>query len=274
MRLAERILPRLDVGRLQGVESIEDIMHFLRVGDATHAELEQQLKTCFRFGLATTVDPQLWWDSFCYAVSLGHAHGLVDFMPPGAAIALPLTDARTLISSRDLRRLAVSVPCLLGLCRKPATASIKYALAIPPSASTTFGGRIRWELAVVQSFGVTYPKADIERIPAGAFAADLLYAVSEARDQRDLGALEALVELLEIYKTRMGALLPMLQAAFEASRCPEEFLLEERTQFQPYSSSCSPKYIDELLEFANVTLTSPSFHDTRDLLEESLGVLR
>ena len=38
-------------------------------------------------------EPQLWWDAFRYAVSLGHPHGLVGFMP-GAAIALPLADPR------------------------------------------------------------------------------------------------------------------------------------------------------------------------------------
>ena len=34
--------------------------------DATQAELNQQLRLCFRFGLAATADPQLWWDSFRY----------------------------------------------------------------------------------------------------------------------------------------------------------------------------------------------------------------
>ena len=58
LRLAERVVPRLDEDRLQGVEDIGDIMRFLRIGDATCVELEQQLRTCFRFGLVTTADPQ------------------------------------------------------------------------------------------------------------------------------------------------------------------------------------------------------------------------
>ena len=99
VRLAERIVPQLDVERLEGVEGLEDLLGFLRVGEATPLVLEQQLQICFRFGLATTADPQLWWDSFRYTVSLGHAHGLADFMA-GQAVALPVTDGRV-VSSRD-----------------------------------------------------------------------------------------------------------------------------------------------------------------------------
>ena len=166
----------------------------------------------------------------------------------------------------------MGLPCLLGLRRKPTTGG-KYLLAIPPSAST-WGARVRWELAVVQAFGVSYPKSDVERIPAGAFVTDLLYAVAEAREAGNTGTLEALGELLDIYASRMGALLPLLRSAAEASPRPEECLLEKRTEFQPFPSSCSPKFVDELLEFCGVALSDDSFHNIRDLLESSLGMLR
>ena len=65
----------------------------LQVGNATQAILESQLQICFRFGVAATTDPQLWWDAHQYAMSRGCVHGLVDFMA-GAPIALPLTDGR------------------------------------------------------------------------------------------------------------------------------------------------------------------------------------
>jgi hypothetical protein len=272
LRLAERVVPRLDMDRLQGVEGIAEIMQFLRVGDATEVEMEQQLRNCFRFGIATTADSQLWWDSFRYAVSRGHAHGLIDFMP-GAAIALPLANSRGgVVSSRDIQRLSVGLPCLLGLCRKP-TSSSKYLLAVPPSVST-WSTRIHWELAVVKAFGVTYPKTDVERIPAGAFVTDLLYAVAEAREAGHTRTLEALRELLDIYKNRMGSLLPLLRSAAQTSSRPEECLLEKRAEFQPFASSCSPKFVEELLSFCNVVLSDESFHNIRDLLDRRLGMLR
>ena len=288
VRLAERVLPRLDVERLQGIEGIEDLMCFLRVRDATQAELEQQLQICFRFGLAVTADPQLWWDSFRYTVSLGYAHGLADFMP-GQPVALPVADSRV-VSSRDALRLNVSLPCLLGLRRKHSGGS-KHALALPPSVASSWPARVRWELAIVQAFGVTFPKADAERIAAGSFGAELLDDVAEARSAGDAGALEALGALLEIYERRMGSLLPSLREAMESSEQPEELLLEARTQRSaepiPYtaealfgkapalfSSSCSPKYVDELLAITSVALADACFHDTRNLLEEELGMLR
>jgi hypothetical protein len=274
LRLAIRVVPLLDKSRLQGVEGIADIMSFLRVGDAGHVVLEQQLKNCFRFGLATTADPQLWWDSFRYAVSLGHAHGLVGLMKQDA-IALPLADCR-IVSSRDLHKLTVSLPCLLGLCRKP-TGGSQNMLAIPPSVST-FGARLQWELAMVNAFGVTYPKTDVDLFQMGPFVTDLMYAVMEARRNADSGALSDLRDLIGVYESRMGTLLLMLRMASEASARPEEFLLEKRVAcrgvLSPFSAACSPKYVDELLEFAGVTLGNSSFHDTRGLLEESLSVLR
>ena len=196
-------------------------MRFLRVDEATEADLLAQLRICFRFGLATAADPQLWWDSFKYAVSLGHQHGLVGFMPSGAAIALPCTDSR-IVSSRDVQRLHVALPCVLGLRRKGTAMNSKHTLAIPPSASTEWGARVCWELAMVQAFGVTYPAADVGRIPAGALAAELLYAVAEARDHGDTATLEAVGELLDIYESRMPMLLPMLRKASEESRRPEQ----------------------------------------------------
>ena len=90
---------------------------------------------------------------------------------------------------------------------------------MPPSV-TTWGARVRWELAIVQAFGVTYPKADVEHIQAGAFVTDLVFAVAQARDQGDSSTLDALLELLETYKSRLGALLPMLRRAAEKSHRP------------------------------------------------------
>lgn len=270
LRLAESVIPQLDTDRLHGVDDIVETMQFLRIGDATEMELEQQLRNCFRFGLATTADPQLWWDSFKYAVSKGHVHGLVDFMP-GAAIALPLADG-AVVSSRDVQRLSVGLPCLLGMQRKPSCGS-KYLLAIPSSVSS-WSSRVRWELAMVQAFGLTFPRSEVERIPMGAFATDLLFAVTEARETSSSGTLEALVELIDIYKSRMGSLLPLLQSVLQKSLRPEECLLEKRAEFQPFASSCSPKYVDELLDFCNVTLSDDAFHNIHDLLETSLGMLR
>ena len=249
LRLAQRVVPRLDLVRLQNVEGIMETMRLLRIGEATEEELETQLRNCFRFGIATTADPQLWWDSFRYAVRRGHRHGLVDFMP-GTAIALPLTDRQGgVVSSRDVQRLSVGMPCLLGIRRKPATNN-KYLLAIPPSAST-WSARVRWELAVVQAFGVTYPKSDVERIQMKAFSSDLLYAVAECREAGDRRTLEALTELLDLYQSRLGSLLPLLRSAAQVSLRSEECLLEKRTspEFRPFASSCSPKWVEEALNF-------------------------
>ena len=63
-RLAERLVPQLELERLEGVEGIEELLHFLRVHEATPVVLEEQVRLCFRFGIAATADPQLWWDSF------------------------------------------------------------------------------------------------------------------------------------------------------------------------------------------------------------------
>ena len=87
-------------------------------------------------------------------MSLGHEHGLASLMP-GAAIALPLVDGRV-VSSRDVQRHAIALPCVLGLRRKH-TRGAKHTLALPPSASASWGGRVRWELAIVQAFGATFP---------------------------------------------------------------------------------------------------------------------
>ena len=35
MRLAERVVPRLDLERLEEVDGIEPLMRYLRIGDAT-----------------------------------------------------------------------------------------------------------------------------------------------------------------------------------------------------------------------------------------------
>ena len=270
-RLAERIVPCVDMGRLQGVDGIEKAMHLLRLGEAAQADLVQQLHTCFRFGLAATVDPQLWWDSFRYTVSLGHPHGLVEFMP-GVAIALPVMDGRV-VSSRDVLRLTITLPCLLGVRRKH-SASAKCTLALPPSVAASWGARLRWELMMVEAFGVSFPKADAERIPMAAFGCELLQAVAEARSAGHGTTLEALVDLLEVYERRMGAVLPLLRMAMQTSSFPEECLLEKRTQLHSLSRSCSPRYVDELLEFTAITLADACFHDAQQLLDEQLGLLR
>ena len=224
VRLAERIVPQLDVERLEGVEGLEELLGFLRVSEATPLVLEQQLQICFRFGLATTADPQLWWDSFKYTQTLGHAHGLADFMA-GQAVALPVTDGRV-VSSRDTRRLGTSLPCLLGLRRKHSLGT-KHTIALPPSANATWSARVRWELAMVQAFGITFPPADAERA-AVSIGPELLQAIADARKDGEAGALKALAELLSIYQRRLGALLPKLKDAMQESSVPEACLLEAR----------------------------------------------
>jgi len=129
MRLAERIVPRFDLERLDGVDGLLPLLAFLGIRDATSVELQHQLRVCFRFGLCVTADPQTWWDAFRYviaslirwdafryAVSLGHPNGLSELLPAGAAVALPVADGRV-VSSRDVTRLHVALPCLLGVRR-------------------------------------------------------------------------------------------------------------------------------------------------------------
>ena len=73
----------------------------------------------------------------------------LDFpQPSGVGVALPVADARV-VSSRDVLRLGVSLPTLLGHRRRHGGAA-KHTLALPPSASTSWGARVRWELAIVQ----------------------------------------------------------------------------------------------------------------------------
>ena len=289
-RLADRIVPQFELERLDGVDGVEELLRFLNVREATPEVLEQQVRLCFRFGLAATADPQLWWDSFRYAVSLGHAHGLAGLMP-GVAIALPLVDGRV-VSSRDVQRQAVSLPCVLGLRHKH-TKGIKHTLALPPSAAASWGGRVRWEVAVVQAFGATFPQLDAER--AAAFIGpELLEAVAEARRDGDAGGLEALAVLLRIYEMRLGGLLPKLRAALQSSPVAEECLLERldgggnntldaddtgnpHACAASLASCCSPRYVGALLSFCGLDEglgMRSSLHDTRDLLEARLGMLR
>lgn len=286
LRLADRIVPQLDLERIRGartadggdvvdVDAVEALMRRLRVREATHAELEQQLKTCFRFGLAVTVEPDLWWDAYKYAESLGHARGLADFVD-GAAVALPVSDSRV-VSSRDVRRLSVSLPCLLGLRRKHSS-SAKSTLALPPSAAATWGGLLRWELAMATAFGVTFPQADAERMPLeslSSLAHELIDAVVDARCQGDLAALSALSRLLEVYEERLGGFLANLKRAMCTSYYPERSLLEPRAADWrgrgrlPFDATCSPRYIEELMAFAMVADDASS-----DLLETRLTLLR
>ena len=271
VRLAERVVPLLDEARLRGVEGVAETMKFLRIGEAAEAELDGSLRTCFRFGMGSAAaDPQLWWNAFRYALARGFPHGLVDLMPPGGAIGLPVTNG--VVSSRDAQRLAVGLPCLLGLCRKPR--SSKQLLVIPPSVSS-WSARLQWELALVKNFGVTYPKYDVERLPAAAFVTDLFYSVAEAREAGNAKALEALGELLDIYETRMSGQLQFLRAAAQASPRLEECLFEKRPDSQrPFSSACSNYFVDEVLQHCNVELADDSYFAVRDVLESSLGMLR
>ena len=78
-----------------------------------------------------------------------------------------------------MQRQAVALPCVLGLRHKH-TKGTKHTLALPPSAATSWGGRVRWEVAVVQAFGATFPQIDAERA-AASIGTELLEAVAEAR---------------------------------------------------------------------------------------------
>ena len=75
---------------------------------------------------------------------------------PGVAIALPVADGRV-VSSRNVLRQAVSLPCVLGLRRRHSLGT-KHTLVLPPSAAATWGGRVRWEVAVVQACRVCCSK--------------------------------------------------------------------------------------------------------------------
>ena len=236
--------------------------------------LKQQLGICFRFGLAVAADPQLWWDSFRYCRdALGHEHGLVGLVGPKAAIALPVTGGRWRRAAATRCGLA-SLPCVLGLHRRRQSGGGKHAIAPPPSAIASFGALVRWELAMVKAFGITFPKQDAERLPATTFGAELLFAVAEARREGDAAALRALSELMGVYEGRLGSLLRQLRAAMEASPRPEEVLLEPRPAFAPFWASCSPRFAGELLAHVQLSLSEPSFHETHALLEERLGLLR
>ena len=182
LRLAERIVPRLDVERLAGVDGLGDLVTLLQIRDATRATLEQQLGVCFRFGLAVAADPQLWWDAFRYCRdALGHEHGLVGLVGPNAAVALPVAGGRV-VSSRDALRLGVSLPCVLGVHRRRPLGSGKTPVLAPPaSAVASFEALVLWERAMVRAFGITFSKHDAERLPAATFGAELLVAVAGAR---------------------------------------------------------------------------------------------
>ena len=136
-----------------------------------------------------------------------------------------MTDGRV-VSSRDTRRLGTSLPCVLGLRRKHSLGT-KHTIALPPSANATWSARIRWELAMVQAFGITFTPADAERA-AVSIGPELLQAIADARKDGEAGALKALAELLSIYQRRLGALLPKLKEAMQESSVPEACLFEAR----------------------------------------------
>jgi hypothetical protein len=245
-------------------------------------ELQHQLRVCFRFGLCATADPQTWWDAFRYviasllisliaslisliaslirwdafryAVSLGHPNGLSELLPAGAAVALPVADGRV-VSSRDVTRLHVALPCMLGVRRKH-SGGTKHTLVLPPSVASSWAARVHWELAMVLAFGVTFPRADAERSTVGAtleaLAAELLTHVGEARAARDGATLEALATLLRLYEGRMGQLVPLLRSTLQDSALPYVALLdapdvegrrlERPRRRRALSRVCSPRY--------------------------------
>ncbi|KAL7550003.1 hypothetical protein ACHAWF_013259 [Thalassiosira exigua] len=269
-RLAEKVMPLFDTERLKGVAGLEELLQFMRLHDATLVELEGQIRYLFRFGLHITVDPDDFWCSFRYALSLGYANGLVDLVGSDVPIALPLQGS-SVLSSKDTRRLSqASLPCILGLHRRPISAS-KYVLAIPRSASVSWGAMIAWELSMVKTFGVSYPRADVS--DHKLLSSELLHAISDARGAKDAQPLQDLVELFDVYEQRMGNLVVGLRSDLESSHVPEECLLEKRPAFRPFSQSCSPSYIDAILEFTELSLLDVSFHAIRDFLGEALGVL-
>jgi hypothetical protein len=312
IRLVGNVVPFLNMDRLQGVDGFADLIKFIGVAEASETDLQQQLKIHFRFGLATTVNPQLWWDSYRYTISLGYEHGLVEFLG-GRAVALPVVasgfghaiscsddgdgggggsgggdggdgDGRDgfemdapskpckVVSSRDVHKLSVAMPCLFGLKRDPTKS--KYSLAIPPSVSS-WGARVRWELAMVEVLGVEFPAAATERIPGRGFAAELLLAVADAREQGDTSTLHALASLLIIYERKIGAFFQKLQNAIsDPGFHSHECLLESQNDSFSTTSSCSPKFIDELMRWAKIKIGHPSFHATRSFLESGLGMLR
>ena len=255
LRLAERVVPRIDLERLDGVDGLLPLLAFLGIRNATSVELDHQLRVCFRFGLCATTDPQTWWDAFRYAISCGHPNGLSELLPAGAAVALPVADGRV-VSSRDVTKLHVALPCMLGVRRKH-SGGTKHTLVLPPSVASSWAGRVQWELAMVRAFGVTFPRADAERSTVGAtleaLASELLAHVSEARAARDGATLEALATLLRLYEERMGQLVPLLRSTLQGSALPYVSLLdapdvEGRRLGRPrrrrsFSRACSPRYV-------------------------------
>ena len=101
---------------------------------------------------------------------------------------------------------------------------------------------MRWELAIVQAFGATFPQPDAERA-ASLLGSELLEALAEARRDGDAAGLEAVAALLRIYEVRLGALLPKLRAALQASPLVEERLLERSPDHPAGQTSCGSKTV-------------------------------
>ena len=99
---------------------------------------------------------------------------------------------------------------------------------------------MRWELAIVQAFGATFPQPDAERA-ASLLGPELLEALAEARRDGDAGGLEAVAALLRIYEVRLGGLLPKLRAALRASPLVEELLLERPPDRPAGRTSCGSR---------------------------------
>ena len=265
--LAERIVPQLDLERLRSVEGIGGLMRFLRVRAATPADLDSELQNCLRFGLRLAA-PQLWWDAFRYAVAEGHARGLADLVGPNAPVPLPTADSRT-VSSRDVTKLNVSLPCLLGLVRKH-TGLDKHTLALPPSVTASWEARVQWELAMVRAFGTAFPRADASRLATDGFGTDLLSAISHARAGGKLRALHAVRELLGVYEGRMGAFVPTLRTVLQFSTAAEHLLLERRVHSRSFPASCTPKYVDGIVTYAGIGVADPG---VMSFLTDHLGIL-
>ena len=99
---------------------------------------------------------------------------------------------------------------------------------------------MRWELAIVQAFGATFPQPDAERA-ASLLGSELLEALAEARRDGDAAGLEAVAALLRIYEARLGGLLPKLRAALQASPLVEELLLERPPDRPAGQMSCGSR---------------------------------
>ena len=83
---------------------------------------------------------------------------------------------------------------------------------------------MRWELAIVQAFGATFPQPDAERA-ASLLGSELLEALAEARRDGDAAGLEAVAALLRIYEVRLRRLSPLISSILPLSPPFSHYLL-------------------------------------------------